>query len=131
MTWIAANIQRLMIVAGILTLSMLFAAIAPEAALRSTFGESLTGPLADVVVRNWGALISLIGAMLIYAASRPAVRTMALVVAGTSKLIFITLVLSHGSRLLTTRAAGAIAIDCLWVVVFALYFIAVRRAPTP
>ena len=38
------------------------AALAPEAALRSTFGESVSGPVADIVVRNWGSLIALVGA---------------------------------------------------------------------
>ena len=57
-----------MFVSGALTLTLLYAAIAPEAALRSTFGESMEGPVADVVVRNWGALIALMGAMLIYGA---------------------------------------------------------------
>jgi len=59
MSWIVANIHRIMYVSGALTLTMVYAAIAPEAALRSTFGESINGPIADVVVRNWGALIGL------------------------------------------------------------------------
>jgi hypothetical protein len=33
------------------------AAIAPEAALTSTFRESLTGPLPNIIVRSWGVLI--------------------------------------------------------------------------
>jgi hypothetical protein len=48
MSWIVANIRRIMVVSGVLTLTMLYAAIAPEAALRSTFGESVGGPVADV-----------------------------------------------------------------------------------
>jgi hypothetical protein len=63
MLWIVANIHRIMIVSGVLTMTMVYAAIAPEAALRSTFGDSLEGPVADVVVRNWGALLALIGAV--------------------------------------------------------------------
>jgi hypothetical protein len=43
MSWIVANIHRLMMVSGVLTLSMVYAAIAPEAALRSTFGERWEG----------------------------------------------------------------------------------------
>jgi hypothetical protein len=50
---------------GALTCTMVYAAIAPQAALRSTFGTTLEGPLAEVLVRNWGALIALVGAMLI------------------------------------------------------------------
>lgn len=49
MLWIVVNIHRIMIVSGVLTLTMIYAAIAPEAALRSTFGESLSGPVANIV----------------------------------------------------------------------------------
>ena len=64
MSWIVANIHRIMILSGVLTMTMIYAALAPEAALRSTFGENVSGPVADIVVRNWGALIALVGAML-------------------------------------------------------------------
>jgi hypothetical protein len=127
MTWIVRNIHRLMIVSGILTLTMVYAAIAPEAALQSTFGESVTGPVADVVVRNWGALIALVGAMLIYAARRPTERALALTIAAASKSIFIVLVLSHGGRFLSYQAGIAVVVDLLWVAVFAMYFVAMRR----
>jgi len=128
MSWIVANIHRLMIVSGVLTLTMVYAAIAPDAALRSTFGETVSGPVADVVVRNWGALIGLMGAMLIYGARRPPVRPLVLTVAGTSKAIFIALVLSHGGRFLG-HAGIAVVVDLVWVVVFAAYLLAVRRVP--
>ena len=127
MSWIVANIHRVMLVSGVLTLSMVYAVIAPEAALRSTFGESATGPAADVVVRNWGALITLIGAMLIYGAGHPDVRPLVLTVAGASKAIFAGLVLSHGGRFLAYQAGVAVVIDLVWVAVFAVYLISARR----
>ena len=65
MNFIAAYIKWIMLVSGALTCTMVYAAIAPQAALRATFGETLQGPLAEIVVRNWGALITLMGAMLI------------------------------------------------------------------
>ena len=130
MPWIVANIHRIMIVSGVLTLTMVYAAIAPEAALRSTFGESVTGPVADVVVRNWGALIALMGAMLIWGARKPAVRPFALTVAGASKAIFIVFVLSHGGRFLGHQAGIAIGVDLVWVVLFAWYLLTVRRLET-
>jgi len=68
MTWIVANIKWLMLVSGALTCTMMYAAIAPQAALRSNFGVALEGPVSEIVVRNWGALIGLVGAMLIYVA---------------------------------------------------------------
>ena len=130
MSWIVANIHRIMIVSGLLTMTMIYAAIAPEAALQWTFGESVSGPVVDIVVRNWGALIALVGAMLIYGARTPAARPLALSVAGASKAIFIVLVLSHGGRFLGYQAGIAVVVDLLWVAVFALYFLAVRRTPS-
>ena len=70
---------------------------------------SLDRPVGDVVVRNWGALIGLIGAMLIYAARKPLLRPLALAVAGTSKAIFIALVLSHGESFLGYRLPRILA----------------------
>ena len=107
---------------------MIYAAIAPQAALRGTFGETLQGPLAEIVVRNWGVLITLVGAMLIYGAYHAAVRPLVLTVAGLSKLVFIVLVLAQGSRYLGQQAGIAIAIDAVWVVLFALYLTGSRRA---
>jgi len=129
-SWIVVNIRWIMVLSGVLTMTMVYAALAPEAALRSTFGESVSGPVADIVVRNWGALIALVGAMLIYGARKPAVRPMALTVAGASKAMFVALVLSHGGRFLGYQAGSAVLIDVLWIIVFATYLLSVRGAPT-
>ena len=124
---ITANIKWIMLVAGTLTCTMIYAAIAPQAALRGTFGETLEGPLAEIVVRNWAVLITLIGAMLIYGAYHAAVRPLVLVVAAVSKLIFIALVLAQGSRYLGQQAGIAIALDAVWVVLFTTYLVATRE----
>jgi hypothetical protein len=128
MSWVVANIHRIMVVSGLLTMTMIYAAISPRAALRSTFGESMSGPVADIVVRNWGALIALVGATLIYAARKPAVRPLALSIAAASKAVFIALVLSHGGRFLGHQAGIAVFVDALWVLVFASYLLTARRA---
>ena len=106
MNFIIAKIKWIMLVSGVLTCTMFYAAIAPQAALRGTFGETLQGPLAEIVVRNWGVLITLVGAMLIYGAYHAAVRPLVLTVAGLSKLVFIVLVLAQGSRYLGSRPAS-------------------------
>jgi hypothetical protein len=128
MNFLERNIKWVMLVSGVLTCTMAYAAIAPQAALLSTFGETLQGPLAEVVVRNWGALITLVGVMLIWGAFDPGLRTMALTVAGISKLVFAALVLSHGGRYLGHQAGIAIAVDLVWVVVFAWYLLGARTA---
>ena len=125
---VVANIKWIMLAAGVLTCTMIYAAIAPQAALRGMFGETLEGPIAEIVVRNWGVLIAIVGAMLIYGAYRAPVRPLVLVVAAFSKLVFILLILAQGSRYLGQQAGIAIAIDAVWVVLFALYLAATRSA---
>jgi hypothetical protein len=129
--WIISNIRSIMIVSGTLTATMVYAAIAPESALRSTFGETLEGPLAHVVVRNWGALIALVGGMLIYGAFTPHTRALVLIVAGLSKATFIALVLSHGPRYLGHQAGVAVAIDAAMIALFAWYLYSMRTARPP
>ena len=126
MTWIVANMRWVMLAAGVLTCTMVYGAFAPQAALRATFGETLEGPLAEVVVRNWAALIAIMGALLIYGAFRPAHRAPILVAAGASKVVFIALVLSQGGRYLSQQAGIAIAVDLVMVALFAGYLIACR-----
>ena len=122
MGWLKDNMTWIMIVSGILTCTMFYAAINPRAALRFTFGETLEGPVANIVVRNWGALIGLVGAMLIYGAFHQEGRTIVLMVAGVSKLIFIGLVLSQGKRFLS-RAGVAIAADSIMVALYGAYLL--------
>ena len=52
MQWIVMSMKWIMLVSGALTCTMLYAAIAPQAALQGTFGETLDGPVANIVVRN-------------------------------------------------------------------------------
>jgi hypothetical protein len=131
MPWIARSIRWIMLVSGLLTVSMIYAAIAPQRALSSTFGETLEGPLAGIIVRNWGALIALVGGMLIYGAFNSAVRPRALVVAGASKAVFIGLVLYEGSRYRGGQAGIAIGVDAVMVVLFGWYLVAARSIPRP
>ena len=130
MQLLTRNIKWVMLVSGALTCSMVYAAIAPEAALTSTFGQALDGPVAAIVVRSWGALIALVGAMLIYGAFDPPSRPLALVVAGASKLVFIALVLSQGDRFMGYQAGQAVVIDSIMIALFAAYLIA-SRTGTP
>jgi hypothetical protein len=127
-SFVVDKIKWIMLASGALTCTMIYATIAPQAALQGTFGETLQGPVAEVVVRNWGVLITVLGAMLIYGAFHPASRPLVLIVAGFTKLVFIVLVLAQGSRYLGRQAGIAIAIDAVWVVLFAWYLTAARLA---
>lgn len=121
---IVDNIQWIMLVSGVMTFSMIFAFFAPRAGLNATFGEAnAEGAALEIVTRNWGALIALIGAMLIYGAYDPPGRPFILIVAGVSKLVFIGLILTHGTPTARRKAAGAILIDTIMIILFGLYLL--------
>ena len=127
MRWVVAKIRWIMLGSGALTCTMLYAAIEPQAALRSTFGETLEGSVAEIVVRNWGALITLVGAMLIYGAYVPSARPLTLTIAGASKLTFIGLVILHGRQYLGQQIGISVVVDLVMVALFVTYLIGMRR----
>ena len=122
------SIKWVMLIAGLLTCSMFYAVVAPEASVISNFGQPIEGPVGQIIVRNWGALIGLMGVLLIYGAFREEVRTVALLVAGTSKLVFIALVLTLGQPFLQFQVGVSVAVDTIMVVLFATYLIAQRAS---
>lgn len=119
-----------MLVSGALTCTMLYAMVAPEAAVTSTFGAPLEGPIAAIIVRNWGALIGLVGFMLVYGAFAPPARRLILTVAAASKLVFILLVVSYGTRFLAFQAGIAVIVDAVWILVFGAYLVSTRAPRT-
>jgi len=130
MTWVVRHIKSIMVVSGVLTCTMFYAAVAPQAALRHTFGSPLEGPVADVVVRSWGVLIALVGAMLIYGAFNAAVRPLVLTVAGVSKLAFLVLLITVGRPVLGQQAGTALVSDVIQVTLFAAYLVAAGSGRT-
>ncbi|MBL4584593.1 MAG: hypothetical protein JKX83_08250 [Pseudomonadales bacterium] len=113
------NIKWIMLVSGILTFSMVFAAITPQQALNSMFGQGLGDqPLAQMIVRNWGALIALIGAMLVYGAFNQANRKFALACAAISKSLFVGLAIYYGFG---QQLCTAAVFDSVLVVIFVSY----------
>jgi hypothetical protein len=130
MKFITSNIKWIMLVSGALTCTMIYAAIAPQAAILASFGETLEGPIAEIVIRNWGVLITLVGAMLIYGAFHPPARPLVLSVAAISKLVFIILVITLGSQYLGQQVGIAVAMDSIWVVLFACHLMATRTSGT-
>jgi hypothetical protein len=126
-SWVVAKMKWIMLVSGVLTCTMVYAAVAPQAALRSMFGDTLDRPLAEIVVRNWGILIALIGGMLIYGAFEPSSRRLVLIVAGLSKVAFVALLLTYGGQYLGQQAVVSIAIDLAMVLLFIVYLYATRR----
>ena len=118
MSLINNNMKWIMLVSGAITFTVISAAFAPQLALSSMFGSSLEGPIAEVVVRQFGVIVALIGGMLIYGAFNPDVRQLVLIVAGLSKLAFVTLVVVYG---FAQQLMHVVIIDGSMVLIFVVY----------
>lgn len=126
MTIITNNIKWIMLVTGVITCSMVFAAIAPGAALMNTFGTSMEGPLVDIVVRSWGMFITLIGGMLIYGAYHEVHRRLVLTVATIGKLFFVGLIFVYGSAYMD-KAMLTIVFDTVVALVYIAYLLSTPK----
>src|SRR6266487_1825345 len=127
MNWIVKPIKWIMLISGILTATMFYDAIAPDAALRSAFGQGPDGPLAELIVRNWGVLVGLVGLMLIYGAFVPPARRLVLSVAALSKAAFVILLLTVGHDYLGQRIGLALWVDGLQALLFVAYLLSTRH----
>jgi hypothetical protein len=126
MRFFVSNFKWLMLVSGLLTCTMFLALFSPQASLKQNFAETIEGPVEEIIVRNWGALIGLVGCMLIYGAFNVAVRKFSVVVAGISKIIFISLVVSSGIAWSGLGVGTAVIVDSIMVVVFIAYLLLSR-----
>jgi hypothetical protein len=126
MRFFLSNFKWVILVSGLLTCTMFLALFSPQASLKSNFAERIEGPVEEIIVRNWGALIGMIGIMLIYGAFNTSVRKFVLVIAGITKIIFISLVLSSGIKYSGLGAGTAIIADSVMVVLYATYLLLSR-----
>lgn len=128
MSILVDNMQWVLLVCGLLTFSLVQGVFAPGAVLRSYFGEAPDSPAAEMLTRNWAALVAIGGLFLIYAGFNPEVRPAALVVVGAGKVVFVLMVLSQADRFLKGQALVAVIVDGLMIVIFAAYLLATQPA---
>ena len=102
---------------------MILPFLAPRYATNTMFGEALDGPLANLVVRNWGQMIFASGLLLIWAAYDPASRTPILLFSIFGKLTFIGLVVREGGRWAKKSAMVAAIGDLGLVALFVWYLL--------
>ena len=126
MRFFVSNFKWVMLLCGVLTCTVFSALFSPQSAIKSNFGAILEGPIAEIIVRSWGALVGLMGIMLIYGAFVPTVRRFALTIVGISKIIFIILVIALGKSFLKFGAGTAVIADSIMVALFIAYLLLSR-----
>jgi hypothetical protein len=127
MLLITQNFKWIMLVAGILTATMFYGLVAPQAALESMFGVSFDGQLQLLIVRSWSALIGLMGVVMIYGAFSETNRVFAASIAALSKAIFVLLIFTFGQDFIA-QAAPAIILDVAVVVLTVIFLLAQRNS---
>lgn len=117
---IATRIELILIVTGAATATMLSQFFAPLPVLRLIYGHAPTDGVSVALARHWGLLIFCVGALLIYAAFYPSVRTPILLFAVVEKVGLGVCVL--GTSLRRQGIAGALAAaDLLMALVYVIY----------
>ncbi|MFT3726013.1 MAG: hypothetical protein QM773_20810 [Hyphomonadaceae bacterium] len=129
MSILTDNMQWVLLICGLLTLTMLQGVFAPRFTMRAYFGEAPDSLAADALMRSWSALVAFSGAFLIYAAYTPEVRPAATAVVGAGKLFFVVLLLSQPKRFFRGQAVTAIILDSLMVIIFAAFLYAMISTP--
>jgi hypothetical protein len=82
---LSAQIELILLITGLVTAGALVLFLAPATMLKLLFGQAPSDTLSLLIVRHWGLLVCLVGALLIYAAYRSEVRFPTLIVAIVEK----------------------------------------------
>ncbi len=85
---LAAHIELILLLTGLATAGAVVVSLAPVTMMRLLFGQAPSDPQSILIVRHWGLLIGLVGALLIYAAYHEEVRLPVLIVAIVEKAAF-------------------------------------------
>lgn len=110
---LAAHIQLILLITGIITAGLLVVFVAPAPVMKLLFGQAPSDSLSHFVARHWGLLVCLVGALLIYAAYHPEVRVPILIVAIIEKVALVIGLLMLPFRRRPTALAVALADACM------------------
>ena len=116
---IADHISEVLIVTGLLTMGAIAAFLLPANILKFVFGSADPDAGNRFVVRHWGLLVFLVGALLVFAGRHPEVRLPVLVVAATEKLVGSWLILTGPLRRRPV-ALVIVAADSLMAILYLL-----------
>jgi hypothetical protein len=119
---LAAHIELILSVTGLATASVLVVFLAPVPVMKVLFGQSPSDTLSLLIVRHWGLLICLVGALIIYAAYHAEVRVPTLIIAIAEKVVLVLGLLISPFRQRPTVLAVVVA-DIGMATMYAIYLI--------
>ena len=86
---LAGHMELILWVTGLATAGALVVCLAPVPVMKAVFGQSPPDALSLLIARHWGLLVSLVGALLIYAAYYAEVRVPVLIIAIVEKVVIV------------------------------------------
>ena len=115
---ITANIQLIIVIIGLMTMSALIFSLTPAFLGKRLLGITEIGAGVILLTRHWAFLVFLVGAFLCYAAFDPPCRFPALIMASLEKVAFVGLVFLSPLRnfrpaQLAAAGDGLLALFCL------------------
>jgi hypothetical protein len=85
---LAAQIELILLITGLATAGALVLFLAPVTMMNLLFGQAPSDALGLLIIRHWGLLVCLVGALLIYASYHAEIRIPTLIVAIVEKAAF-------------------------------------------
>ena len=85
---LAPQIESILLLTGLATAGALLLSLAPVRMSKLIFGRPPADALGIVIVRHWGLLVGLVGALIVYSAYHAEVRLPTLIVAIAEKAAF-------------------------------------------
>jgi hypothetical protein len=85
---LAAQIELVLLLTGLATAGALVLFLSPVTMMRLLFGQAPSDALGILIVRHWGLLVGLVGALLVYAAYHAEIRVPTLIVAVAEEAAF-------------------------------------------
>src|SRR5690242_418902 len=87
-TMLAAHVDWILLITGLLTTGAVAVFLAPVTMMRVLFGQAPCDSLSLMIVRHWGLLISVVGVLLMDAAFHAEIRVSTMSVAALEKVGF-------------------------------------------
>jgi hypothetical protein len=119
---LAAHIEMILLITGLATTAALVVFLAPVPAMKLLFGQVPSDALSLLIVRHWGLVVGLVGALLIYAAYHAEVRVPTLIIAIVEKVALVLGLLMSPVRQRPTVLTMALA-DTGMAAVYVIYLI--------
>ncbi|MCR9145238.1 MAG: hypothetical protein NXI24_23570 [bacterium] len=118
---VQTNIEMILYVTGAITAGVALVAVAPAAVLQMLVGVQPGDHVGIFFARHWAIVVTIVGVLLMAAASQANLREPILIAACVSKGAFVLMILANLSNGLGKGLVPALLFDAVCVILYLLY----------